>query len=178
MQAENEKNLWVELKLLQTVVDKFDDISFRIKNWFFSILAAITGYAVVDQSLSLLIFNFGVIVLFYFYEATYRISQREFLERLREVQKLLRNGIDPSDDERDPYLDKYLFQGLDDIPEGRAYAIQRFFKVPEEKAKRNHKDWNLVFIECGRLIFQVRVSLPYIIVIALNCLIILWLLLK
>ena len=174
MQPDIENNLWEELKLLQVVIDKFDDISFRIKNWFFTILSAITGYAIINESIPLLVFNFGVIILFYFYEATYRISQRDFLARNREIQSLLRKGKDPSPEEKGPYLDKYLFDGLDDIKEGKLYKIQKFCNVPSGKAKRNHKELNDLFITSGRLLFQVRVSLPYLIVIFLNSATIVW----
>lgn len=94
----NTANLWEELKLLQATVNKFDDFSYRIKNWFITIVIAITGYAISKPDRKLLYLNFVIALIFYFYEITYRIVQGDFLTRLREVQCLLRGELDLNDE--------------------------------------------------------------------------------
>jgi hypothetical protein len=49
MDEKIEKNLWNELKLLQPIIDKFDDFTFRIKNWFITIFVGVTGYSIIEE---------------------------------------------------------------------------------------------------------------------------------
>jgi hypothetical protein len=107
MEKDIERALWEELKILQTIIDKFDGFSFQIKNWFLAIFAAITGYAVVNNDTILLWINFLIIITCYIYEIIYRIKHMNFLERSREIQKWLRENNDVKNDIETPYLEKY-----------------------------------------------------------------------
>lgn len=70
---------------------------------------AVISYATVHGKPFLIWLNFGVILIFYFYEVSYRIIQGSLLERSKEVQKLLRKGDSNTTDENNPpYLDKYF----------------------------------------------------------------------
>ena len=125
MDNEIKKNLWNELSLLQAAIDKFDDFSFRIKNWFLTIFVAIIGYAVVNGEPTLICFNFGVIGIFYFYEITYRISHGHFLKRSREVQCLLREEGVVNAESKPPNLDKYILAS-EGVSESRClYWLQK-----------------------------------------------------
>ena len=67
MDKDIETALWNELKILQAIIDKFDGFAFQIKNWFLTVFAAISGYAVVNNDTALLWLNFGIIFIFYHY---------------------------------------------------------------------------------------------------------------
>jgi hypothetical protein len=104
------EKLWEELKLLQSIIDKHDEISFRIKNWFITLFLAVTGYALYNPEYFdvLLKLNYGLILIFYFYEVAYRTSQGAFLLRSREVQRVLRGESKPDDFACPPHLDRHL----------------------------------------------------------------------
>jgi hypothetical protein len=110
MDVKDRESFWDELRLIQPTIDKFDDISFRIKNWFLTIFAGVAGYSIVGEERDLLWLNFLVIIIFYIYEVTYREAQGAFLKRSRKIQEYLRQDK-VEDDEKSPNLDKYLLQG-------------------------------------------------------------------
>lgn len=148
--------------MLQGIVNKFDDFSFRIKSWFFTIFAAITGYAVVQQKPSLVLLSFGVIVMFYLFELTYRVTHADFLSRLREVQELLRLGGDPAQESMPPFMDKFVLAESKDSVDSSLYKLQRKLGVEEARARRNLREWRRIFGEALRVLLQFRVSLPYL----------------
>jgi hypothetical protein len=169
MDKDTEKALWDELRILQAIIDKFDGFSFQIKNWFLTIFAAITGYAVVKTDTTLLWLNFGIIVIFYVYEITYRISHRDFLRRSREIQQCLRENKDVTNDVKAPNLDKYLFPDLNKVSDTKwLYRLQRKFGIAEIRSKRNVREWQTISKEIVRFLFQFRVSLPYIATVIIN----------
>lgn len=170
MTDQNKDNLWEELKLLQTTVNKFDDFSFRIKNWFITIVIAITGYAISSPDRKLLYMNFGVALIFYLYEITYRIAQGDFLSRLRDVQKSIRGETDFNDENKSPNMDIYLFDIKDISDKNIFYKIQRFFKLKEDRAKRNVRELKMICSRSWKYIFQLRISLLYLLVVLGNIL--------
>lgn len=169
MDKDLEKTLWEELKILQSIIDKFDDFSFRINNWFLTIYVAITGYAVVNKEPTLILLNFIVIVLFYYYEITYRTKHGEFLDRSREVQELIREGEDVGKENKSPYLDRYFSRNLKDIPIlTRAYRIQKRFGIDQTEARKNICEFKTIFKESARLLFKLRISFPYVAACIIN----------
>ena len=108
MDKEIKKNIWEELKILQTIVNKFDDFSFRIKQWLFTFFIAIAGFSISEESLSLLCLNFILVPMFYLFEISYRVSHRSFLERLDELQNALKDEKFKQNTYEGPYLDKYF----------------------------------------------------------------------
>ena len=169
MDKDLEKALWEELRILQGIIDKFDDFSFRIRNWFLTIYVAITGYAVVNKEPTLILLNFILIVLFYYYEITYRTKHGEFLDRSREVQELIRKGEDVEKENKPPYLDKYFSRNLKDIPIlTRAYRIEKRFGINQTKARENICEFKTIFKESAKLLFQLRVSFPYLATCIIN----------
>lgn len=108
MNKETKDNLWKELTLLQSKIDKIDDFTFRIKNWFITIFIALTGYSIGYEKTKLLILNIFLIFIFYIYEVTYRMVNNAFLERSRKIEKILREGEEISEEDKSPHLDKYL----------------------------------------------------------------------
>ena len=144
MNKETKDNLWEELKLLQSKIDKIDDFTFRIKNWFITIFIALTGYSIGYKKTKLLILNIFLILIFYVYEVTYRMVNKAFLERSRAIEKILREGKEISEEDKPPHLDKYL-------PE--KYPLKYIF---EESKKR---------------LAQYRISLIYIAALIINSII-------
>jgi len=173
MDEDIKKALWEELKILQTIIAKFDGFSFQIKNWFLLIFAAITGYAVVNNDTILLWVNFGIIITFYIYEITYRIKHVDFLERSREIQKWLREKNDVKNDIETPYLEKYLdkdiFLNLTNMYDKNwIYRIQKNIHMEEIRSKRNVLELNMLLNEAKWSLFQSRISFPYIAAVVIN----------
>ncbi len=169
MDKDIEKALWDELKILQAIIDKFDGFSFQIKNWFLTIFAAITGYAVVKTDTTLLWLNFGIIIIFYIYEITYRISHGDFLRRSREIQQWLRENKDVTNDIKAPNLDKYLLPDLKKLSDTNwLYRLQRKFGIDEIRSKGNVREWQTILKGSFGFLFQSRVSLPYTAALIIN----------
>ncbi len=168
MTDQNNNNLWEELKLLQTTVNKFDDFSFRIKNWFITIVIAITGYAIGKPDRKLLYLNFGVALIFYLYEITYRIAQGDFLSRLRDVQQSIRGDTEFTNENKSPNMDIYLFDTKDISDKNIFLKIQKFFKLKDDRAKRNVRELTLICSRSWKYIFQLRISLLYFLVVLGN----------
>jgi hypothetical protein len=169
MDKDIKKALWDELKILQTIIDKFDRFSFQIKNWFFTIFVAITGYAVVNDAMFLIWLSFGIIVIFYSYEITYRVSQGDFLKRSREIQEWLRENKKITKDNKPPNLDKYLFLNLKKVSNAnRLYRLQIKIGIERKRAQKNVHDCLRFFKESFRFLFQFRVSMPYIAAVVIN----------
>lgn len=162
------KEFWEELKLLQSIINKFDDLSFRVKNWFITVYVAITGYAIVYEKPYLLIFNFAIIFMFYSYEITHRISQEDFLRRIREVQNILRQDIDVNEQDKPPFMDKYVLKTDEISHDDWLLKIQKFLKIKEDRARKNKRDFYLIFKNSVRYLFQFRISLLYLSVIVVN----------
>jgi len=173
MTDQNKDNLWEELKLLQATVNKFDDFSYRIKNWFITVVIAITGYAISKPDRKLLYLNFVIVLIFYFYEITYRITQGDFLKRLREVQCLLREEIDLCDENISPNMDKYLFDIKHISDRNLFLRVQRRLKLEEARAKRNVRELNMICSRSWKYLFQFRISLLYWLMLFANIILLL-----
>jgi len=111
MDDKTEKYLWEELKLLQPIIDKFDNLSFQIKKWFLGILVAVAGVAIVREKPALIIFNFFLVLVFYYAEAAYRTAHDSFLTRGRQIQRVLRGEETLEKSEMPPHLDRFLVHG-------------------------------------------------------------------
>jgi len=157
-----EKAFWEELKLLQGILDKIDNFTFQIKNWFLGIFAALTAYAVVNDAVSLVLLSFPLVALFYFYELTYRVTQEDILSRLRDVQEHLRSGEEPVQSEHPPFIDKYIVMESTENNSERLLKLQERFGVGEKRARRNLREWRKMFLEAPRFLLQFRVSGPYL----------------
>jgi hypothetical protein len=170
MTDQNKNNLWEELKLLQATVNKFDDFSFRIKNWFIIVVIAITGYAINKTDKKVLFINFGVALIFYLYEITYRIAQGDFLKRLRDVQRFLRMEADLLGKYKSPNMDIYLFDTNNISGKNIFFRAQKCFNLEDDRAKRNVRELNLISSHAWKYLFQLRISLLYLLVLLGNTL--------
>jgi hypothetical protein len=154
--------LWNELKILQSIIDKFDDFSFRVKNWFIPVFVAVTGYAIVHSKPALIVFNFGVIFIFYIYEISYRLIHGDFLKRFREVQSILCQDLGVEIKDKTPNIDKYLLE-IEDIPKGlKMLSLQKRWGIEEDEAKRNISEYRLIFKGLLKYLFQLRISFIYV----------------
>ncbi len=153
---------WEELKLLQRIMDKIDNFTFQIKNWFLGIFAALIAYAVVNDTTALVILSFPLIALFYFYELTYRVTQEDILSRIRDVQQHLRSDEEPNQSEYPPFIDKYIVMESIATNSERLLKVQERFGVEKQRARRNLREWNKMFLEAPRFLLQFRVSGPYL----------------
>jgi hypothetical protein len=149
MDRDMKKDFWEELKILQTTIDKFDGFTFQIKNWFLTIFSAVIGYAVVNTNMTLLKLNFAIIIVFYSYEITYRVSHTGFLERSRKIQRLLRQNEAIANEDKPPYLDKYFF-------------TEENCHKKENRATRDLREWKLFIKEWVCCLIQLRVSFLYL----------------
>lgn len=162
MEVETKKQLWEELKLLQVIVNKFDEFTFRIKNWFIITFTALNSYAVAHHRSQWVLLSLFTVPLFYVFEAMYRVPHGDFLERLREVEKYIRYNDEPPPGDMPPNTSKYLLQEKE--PSGCftrfIYRIQLDFNVEESRAKRNIREWGRMF-SC-KTFFQFRFTWPYL----------------
>jgi hypothetical protein len=166
--------LWEELKLLQPIIDKFDRFTFQIKTWFITIFSAITGYAIVNGKTNLVLINFGIALIFYAYEITYRMSHKDFLDRSREIEEFLRRNEDITIDCKPPCLGKYLFTDLEsERHKNWFYNFQTKLHIDDKRAKRNVREWKFFFKEFGCCLIQPRVSLLYWTIAAVNLVVLL-----
>ena len=159
-----EKNLWEELKLLQPIIDKFDGFTYGIKNWFITILVAISGYAIANKPAVLWI-NLFLVLAFYLFEVIYRLGHASFLKRAREIEEILRGQRKFAESDKGPHREKYLF------PESEAakgslfvklFKLQGKLGVPEDRAKENVKAAANLLPELRNMLFQPRVSFVYL----------------
>ncbi len=168
MNEEQRKDLWEELRLVQGRIDKFDDITFKIKSWFITIFVAVTGYAVSQSKPALLILNFLFMVIFYIYEVTYRLPLTAFLRRSREIQAALRgeevaNGSTPG-----PNGDRYLLDTSALDPNSRLLKFFLSRGVDQKRAERNVLEWRETGKRAYTFLFQLRASLIYLCALAVN----------
>ena len=173
---ENQKRneLWDELKLLQSIINKFDDIAFRVKNWFLTIFMAVTGYAIVNNKPGLLVFNFAIIIIFYIYETSIRVTHGDFLKRFRDVQEILRNDSEEDIKNKTPYVDKYFFEPIN-IPENsRMRSFQKRVGIEEKIIMRNIREYRLIKNKFVIYLFQLRISLIYIAAMSANLIVLIY----
>ena len=86
-----------ELKILQQIVARHDDLSFKIKGWCVTLVTAIIlaiksdKYSIsVSSGLSLL---FGISLLFLWIDVIYRVAEDRAISRSRQVERLIRDHI-------------------------------------------------------------------------------------
>lgn len=153
--------LWDELRLLQPIIDKFDDFTFKIKSWFITTIVAITGIAIGKEP-AFLWLNFLVALIFYSFEVTYRAAHAAFLEWGREIQRILRGESGPEDSEIGPQLDKHLYSNGRELRQSKIHRFFRIFGLPEKLAHDDTEATKAILREMKQMIFQIRVSLVYL----------------
>lgn len=161
MDSAKRAELWDELRLLQPTIDKFDDFTFKIKSWFITIIVAIAG-VVIAKDPELLWMNFLVALVFYSFEVTYRSAHAAFLERGREIQRILRGKPEPGDSEVGPHLDRHLYSNAQDLRQSKTYRFFRSFGLSSKLAQDDTEATRAILRELKQMIFQVRVSLVYL----------------
>lgn len=62
MEKTFETTLLDELKLLQGIVDKIDNFTFQIKNWFLAIFSALIAYGVVNKEPYLVLVSIPIVI--------------------------------------------------------------------------------------------------------------------
>ncbi len=167
-------DLWSELKILQSIIDKFDNFSFRVKNWFIPVFVAVTGYAIVHSKPALLVFNFAVIFIFYIYEISYRIIQGNFLKRFREVQSILRQDSGVEIMEKTPNVDKYLLEIEHRLERSKMLSLQERCGIEKDEAKRNIHECRLIYRGLLEYLFRLRISFVYIAAFLVNLIVLIY----
>ena len=168
MDEQTREDLWEELRLLQPIIDKFDDFTFRIKNWFITIFVAVVGFSIIENKPNLLLVSLFLILAFYFYEVTYRAAHGAFLKRNREVQRFLRENAQVSNDDKAPHLDRYLI--AEAATDSRVFRFYFKLVADVESAKKNVVAMDHIRSELINMLFQLRVSFIYVSTFILNIL--------
>jgi len=166
-------DLWKELELLQPIIDKFDDFTFRIKNWFITIFVAISGfslylYAESKPAPELLGLNVFLVLIFYIYEVGYRTAHSAFLRRCREIEKFLREKLEISENDKGPYLGRYLFHPNKNTKGSRLLSFFLNIGIEKTLAERNEHQIKSILKESGTMLFQLRISLIYLFAFIVN----------
>src|SRR5690606_18624323 len=102
------ENAWEELKMLQSIIARHDDISFRVKGWCITlnvgVLAAIYGVGGDSDfkvggddefkfsDLATFISLYLVLLFFLWIDAIYRVAMNRAIERASEVEQEIRNN--------------------------------------------------------------------------------------
>src|SRR6266566_2050801 len=73
--------LKIEMSLLQTRFDKFDDLIFRMRGWLFTIVVTLLGGAISLRKVQLATLATGIPVLFYFLESFWRQDWFKYVVR-------------------------------------------------------------------------------------------------
>ena len=106
--------------------------------------------------------NFLVALVFYSFEVTYRSAHAAFLERGREIQRILRGEPKPEDSEIGPHLGKHLYSNGEELRQSKTYRFFRIFGLPPKLALDNTEATKAILRELKQMTFQVRVSLVYV----------------
>jgi hypothetical protein len=170
MDRATKDDLWKELKLLQPIIDKFDDFTFRIKNWFITIFVAVSGVSIIKSEPVLLVLNIFLVVVFYFYEVAYRAAHGAFLERCRKIQKFLRKESAINEEDKTPYLDRYLFPSGENTKDSQLLSFFLKVGIEQTRAEKNVHEIKSIFEEAWKMLFQFRISLIYLFAFIANML--------
>jgi hypothetical protein len=162
-----EQRLWDELKLLQPIIDKFDRITFQIKNWFITTFVAVTGFAIAQGKQELLFLSLFLIFAFYFFEITYRAPHAFFLKRNREIELILRDRKVTST-VRGPDLNMYRSPNDETLRDSWVFKIARGLGIPEARAEESAKGARDIFPELRNMLVQPRVSFIYLLALVVN----------
>ncbi len=86
-----------ELKILQEIIARHDDISFKIKGWCVTLITAIilaikSGKFSISVSSGLVLLG-GISILFLWVDIIYRVAEDRAISRSREVERLIRDHI-------------------------------------------------------------------------------------
>lgn len=171
MDSQLEKYLWKELEILQSIIDKFDDFTFRIKNWFITIFIGISGYSILQAKPVLLWLNIFLVIIFYFYEVSYRTAHAAFLKRSREIQTLLRTKAEIKEMDTPPYFDRYLFESVKIDENSRFLSFMLKIGFEEKRARKTVVQTITILKESLKMIFQFRISIIYIFALVITLLI-------
>lgn len=84
-----------ELRILQGIVARHDDISFKIKGWCVTLITGImlalkSGNFAVSTKSSLIL-AFGISLLFLWVDVVYRVAEDRAIDRSDEIEKLMRD---------------------------------------------------------------------------------------
>ena len=170
MDRTTKNNLWKELKLLQPIIDKFDDFTFRIKNWFITIFVAVSGVSIIKSEPVLLILNIFLVLVFYFYEVAYRAAHGAFLERSRKIQEFLRKELEINKEDQAPHLDRYLFPSGENTKGSKLLSFFLKVGIEQIRAEKNVHEIKSIFEEAWKMLFQFRISLIYLFAFIANML--------
>src|SRR6266567_7591469 len=99
--------LKVEMNLLQTRFDKFDDLIFRMRGWLFTIVATLLGGAISLKKVQLATLATGMPILFYLFESFWRLDWFKYVLRYRHIRDALHTNKSIEDFAPYDLTDKY-----------------------------------------------------------------------
>lgn len=79
--------LKLEMGLLQSTVDKYDDLIYRNRNWFITLWAAMIGLSFANKIYFLPLFGIGLAIVYWLLEGVFRYkSWYKNVNRYREIR--------------------------------------------------------------------------------------------
>ena len=118
----------IELQLLQTRFDKYDDLIFRMRQWFLSIYAALFGITFTAKVAELLLIAACAAILYWLFEGMLRFQHwYKYVERHRRIREALNSN--PPDIESLTIYD--LTNKLDTEPKEKSSRVVGSFFSPE-----------------------------------------------
>ncbi len=84
-------DLLEEVKIIQQAVSKLDDLSFKIKGWCITLLSGLIIYCLQLNIEGIIIIFVSIFIplLFWLLDATFKLYQRAFLVRLKDIQEFI-----------------------------------------------------------------------------------------
>jgi hypothetical protein len=85
-----------EMKLLQSIILKHDDIRSKMVGWSVSLVSALSAFYLHEKSgmdrTGFQIVGFSITILFFWLDTIYKVAQDRAINRSRVVEKMIANG--------------------------------------------------------------------------------------
>ncbi|MCB2014908.1 MAG: hypothetical protein R3E11_12110 [Sphingobium sp.] len=82
-----------EWEICENAISRYDSLHFQVRGWAVSAFGALAATAITIQDQNLLLLAIGVTAIFWLVESNFKLYQKTFIHRTREVQQLLRGDV-------------------------------------------------------------------------------------
>ena len=143
--------LFKEIELLEKKIEFFDDLSFKIKGWAVVSWFALVSFSIKENDYRISLISIFLPVLFVMVEASYKRYQIEFIQRTRNIMRLLNDKEEMEKCLNGEYLDFPIYDLLNVYGENKKQyenPIKNtwgFILYPFKKASVSLLYWCLFF---------------------------------